>query len=1229
MQTRILIAFCWVIVSSALEAQEPLPLAQDELLHRARVWEVRDRGDLARLALEKLAAARPGSTEALLELGELHLRLADIRAAEQVLSVLNQRFPGSEAARTFAIEYRFATRDRLQLASIRRLIQVGRETQARKELDRLFPEGAPGGMLSIEYYRILASTPSGWAPAYEGLKKLAAAHPGNPRYAIALARHLLREDKTAVEGAVALSALARRDDVRVREIDDVLSSVLRDSRHDLPRGIVDEYLSRNPEDEEVRNALSRRERALEEKALVAGNALARIDADLQERNLRRLNRTFTAASSPDPRAIEGRLLSALLAGQHPGAADMTDATALAAAWRISSQESLRAGNLELAAAQLHAAVAIRTERYEGVIPIASRLEALGESRLSAELLRAASRLDESSGWLFGTYVRWLIDNQRAEEALSLLERRPVGSRWTAQSRDTLKARALDQRSQSHDAAGRIQDAIADLEAAIALAPAEPWSRYRLAGLYARQGDPERGRAVLSEGVQRAAGDEAMRYVQSLYLASLDDYEGALAAIASIPWEDQDEGMIQLQARLRMELARTNARRLKAAGALSSARAALLDVEPVAQLGLEWARQLAFAWIELGDSQRAIALTNQYAHSAPTTDRALLTHAEVLDRAGETERLSSILDRLRALPLSREQQATTARLQRSLDLRRIQALLREGDFESAARLLDEMQARAPGNDRELRIARAELDLASGNPRAARDRLAALTSEQPDELDTRLIYVRALTESGEIELARTQLRMMQEQARPDDVDIQLRIAHRQLAVRDAAGADRTMQAILPIAPQRAEVWMLAGNAAQERRHYAAARNYFMQAQRAGDPSVATQARVAREAIDARLQSWAEAAVETREKPGEPGISDFSSITIPAAWVYANHDGRRFALRTDVLSIDAGSLSDSFDSAALFGTIQAAGPEAQRSHENEAQSGLSLAMEYSTDTLHVDLGTTPRNFQLPQVVGGIEWTPAVGRFDAGLGLSRRAVTGSVLSYGGMRDPISGAEWGGVVATGPYARLALYRERYGISATVTAAELTGTRVPDNRFFGARATADWRFLARDTVRAYLGLTLNRWHYESNLQNYTFGSGGYYSPQSYLSIAVPVELQGLSRGWSYRLRASLSRTSSRVDRAPFYPADPGLQSQAAASALPAGFDEPYFAAQNSSGVSMSAYAAAERQIARAFVLGLKADIDHADYYEPRTYMLYLRYVFGSPAARAAVPPRPVRVYGDY
>ncbi|WP_198683628.1 cellulose synthase subunit BcsC-related outer membrane protein [Peristeroidobacter agariperforans] len=1201
-------------------------------MHNARVWETRDRGDLARLALEKLASARPDSPEVLLELGELNLRLSDIRAAEHVLERLNRRFPASAFATTFAIEYRFATRDRLQLASVARLIQTGHGEEARRQLDQLFPNGAPGGMLSTEYYRLLAGTPSGWTPAYHGLKALAETHRDDPRYQLALAKLLLYHEGTAGQASEILSALARRDDVRVADIDALLASSMQKPGNRVPPRVLREYLERHPSDAAVRELLRAQEFASEEAELLASGRLARIDIDGQKRNLQRLNTSLTALPDSNALAAEGKALTQLLAGQFPKWTPMQN-EALAAAWMIRSREAQGAGQLELAAVQLHAAVALRSGEYEAVIPLASRMESLSDPALSGELLMAASRLQPGSDWLFETSVRWLANNDRAAEALSLLSSRAASSARSTRSGDELWALALARRAQAREAEGHPKEAISDLERAIVLAPRDPWNRYRLARLHAQQGSAEQSRAVLDEGVRLAASDPEMRYVQGLYLASIDDYEGAVAAIENIAANDRSEAINQLHARAQIEVASASARRLKSAGDADGARATLVAVEPLARVSADRMRQVAFAWIEIGDSRRAIDLATH--HSAcdareglAWSPQELLVCAEVFDRADDTERLSAALERLQTRQLTEEQRASTVHLQGSLDLLRVRTLQRERNLESAQRLLDEALQRAPA-DRRLRIARAELDLADSQPHAARDRLTVLTSEQPEDLNTRLTLVRALAESGQTALARQQLEAVQTQAHADDVDLQLRITRWQLASGDVAAADRTVQAVLATAPQRADALLLAGRVAQDERRYVAARDYYTQALRTGDESTATQAKLAQVDIDVRLQSWVEAAFEARHKPGEPGISRFDSTAVPAAWAHTMDDGRRFALRMDAIDIDAGELSSSFDTAALLGTIQAAGPQAQRAFVNEAQKGLSFGVEYLSDTLHADFGSTPRGFLLPNLVGGVEWTPDWGSLDLGLGFARRAVTSSVLSFGGLRDPISGVEWGGVVATGPFARIGLFRERYGFSGTLAVAELTGTRVPDNRFFKMRASADWKFLSGEETRAFIGTTINYWSYDRNLQNHTFGNGGYYSPQSYLSLTAPIEVQGISGRWSYRVRAAVSYTLSRVDEAAFYPDDPELQSRAAASPLPSGFDSPNFPNSRGSGLSLSGYAAVEWQISRAMVVGAKLDIDRADFYEPTTYMIYLRHIIGSPGPPLAEPPRPVTLFSDY
>jgi cellulose synthase operon protein C len=1226
MSWRSLILAC-ALGASSVAAQQPYPLANEELLHSARSWEARDRGDLARLALEKLVAARPDSPAALLELGELHLRMADVPAAQRVLEQLNTRFKGSPDARTFATALRVATRDRLQLASVQRLIQLGQGAAAKAALDKLFPDGAPDGTSAIEYYRLLARTPGGWERARDGLRSLAARRADDPRYRLALARHLLSREASELEGLQILHELAQRDDIREREVANAFSAAISSLGYQrVPANILRAYSARHPDDANAARLLEQRLRIEQEAQLLLRLADSAANPAEQRGNLLELRAALLGGRATNSSFEHALAVQRALRGVPHGGDSRFDATTRAALkWARRSIESAT-DEPARAAIEKNIAVAFAGANFEQAIALAKQLQALGAHGEAEELLATARELDPQSSWLFETQVRALLDRGDIEAALQLLEGRPVDARWTAAARDELLTTALDRRAEAALAAGDTARARSDLERAIHLQPTNPWTRYRLAGLLARDGEPDAGRALLRDGVSQSPGNPEMRYAQALYLASIDDYAAALASVDSIPSAQRSASMVELHGRARSAVARSEAQSRAQAGDRSGARAALNSVEALAAGDLDRARQLANAWLDLGDTAQALRVLDLYQRGHANRDSdVLLARAEILHRVDDP-RLVTTLEQLRTqTDLTPVQRAELARLERAAQLSAIRALQREGRFDAAAARLDALLAEQ-SNDRELRIARAELEASAGRPRSARDLYAALVAENPDDLDTRLAYARALTDSNDRELARLQLQNVVERASPTDVELQLSIARRQLALGDADAATATVERVLAVAPERTDALLLAGRARLLERDFAGARNYFDRAEHGVGSDVQLQARAARAAIDARRQHWMESGFESRHKPGDAGVSQFDALIVPTLWSYGYDYERRLTLRADAVSVDAGSLSADFDTAALLGSVQAAGPAAPRPYRNGTQQGMSLGLIYATDAFSADLGTTPLGFLLPNIVGGVVWSPDWRGIDFALGIDRRAVTSSVLSYAGMRDPISGREWGGVVATGPYVEAGWYREFVSVSGTLRYSQLEGTNVLDNGFIGVRGAADWKFWSRPQWRAFIGAVVNYWAYDHNQQNYTFGSGGYYSPESYVSLSIPLEVHGEWRDWSYRVRASLSYSDSTIARAPFYPTDAALQAAAANAPLPSGFDSPYFENDDGGGTSLSGYAAVERQLLPGLVMGAKLDIDRADYYEPTIVMLYVRHVFGDAPTPVARPPRPASSY---
>jgi len=1185
--------FC---VAAVAEGVLSSPGAQ--LMHSARFWEAHDRGDLAQAALKKLVAASPNSPEALLQLGELDLRISQFADAAQADSELTRRFGSSPIAREFTTEYRFATRDRLQLASVRRLMELRHTAEARAALDRLFPGAPPREALGIDYYTLLSSTPDGFDLAYKGMTDLAKRHPDDPRYQLALARFMVRDRESASAGVLVLEQLRRRDDVRAEDVDRALASgLLRLGVERAPTELVHAYLARHPDDADITGLSNEQERARKERDLLSAAALPRVLPEVQQR----LSQDLASARGQDAGGSQARL------------------------WLDRSRRSLRNHSERRAAAELRAALGLFRHNYEAQIDIAKSLEPLASAEEAGELLATAARLAPQSTWLFETQVRWLLSHGDTPTAIELLRNHELTPRWTARSRDKLLAAALEQRASNEVNAGQLDSARADLQAAIRLAPLDVWMRYRLAEDYRTQGEIERGRSLMSEGLKIEPGVPEMRYVAALYLSHIDDYEAAYAAIDGLDAGRRNEEMNALRDRMCVALARANARRLKDGGDMDGARAALLEAEPAASHGIDRAAELAYSWIALGSPDHGLSLVKPYIDGPGAIDpKALLTWARVLNSADDTVRSAPVLAQLRSMPgLGETERATVKQLQRALDLRRIRDLEHHRQFAQARQHLEEMLAGEPG-DRQLRVMRADLDLEMSDPRAARDRYASLMAEDPDDLDTRLSYVRALTESGDVAIARAQLQAVEDRIPADDPELRITLARRQLSLGEAGKTLHTLSPILASSPARSDVLMLAGRAESAQRHFASAHDYFEQAAQIATGDDALAARRESQAIEDRLQSSVAAGLIARHQPGSAGMSQLDAVTLPSAWLLAESYEWRFTGRADAVFLDAGQWSRSGQPLPLIGTLQALGSAMSLRHTGTRQIGLSPAVGFQTDTLAVDVGSTPLGFVLPKPVGGIEWRPTWHSIDITLGLARRAVTSSELSYAGLKDPITGTPWGAVVETGPHAGFGLYRPNYGISASVQLSELTGTRVLDNRFAGERVSGSWKFLSRPALHADVGVTVNSWTYQHNLSNYTFGSGGYYSPKSYVSVSTPVELVGEHAGWIYDLRAAVSYSVSQVSNVPFYPNDAALQALAARSALPAGYSSADFPGYHSTGLGFSAYGATERQLTPGWVLGLLFDLDRTDYYHPTTIGVYVRHAFAPSVTRTVSPPRPIR-----
>lgn len=1316
----------------------------DTLLAAARMWDGKQRGDLARQMLEKYLLARPDSAEALFMLGELELRSNQPERAQALLERLRQRHPQAPETRDLALLLRLYGQERQALAQARLFARAGQYNAALAELRRLFPEGPPPGELALEYYRVLAQTPKGEAEARQGLERLRQRYPDDVRYELALTRLLGDTPAGRARALQTFARLARQGDAPRQALLDAWRSILYRLPEDgsaIPH--LRAYLAFAPEEsamaDRLRNAQlahAAQQRLMADPAYQARlRALKALDRDETDLEQAKADLHLALARRPhDPEVLGGLGLVHLRRGEHdaaqawfaaaarhdPDSRRWTQLARTARFWGLLRQVDgqLAAAQLDAAESSARAALALDPQHPEALASLAAvQLEA-GQLAAAEQGYRHILAEHPTHASAVRGLTRLLVRSQRQAEARALLARqRELLPAATRDRYADLEASLLRDEADALLAARRTGRALESLEHALLLAPGDPWVRYDLARLYSRLGLPELGRRLMQSEVTPtdAAQAHALAYAEALYLAGENDPEAALAALARIPTSARNSAMQALEQRARLDYLLDQAAQHAARGDHGEALRLVQIAERQAWQDPAQVHRVAHAWVSLGETAQAEALMQELLRRQPDDPAHLLDLASILDRSQADAQLAELLPRLQARgDWSAAEVERLLALETNLIARQVDKALQTGRPD-LARARASAPLTAPGDPLQLQKARARLLLEARDYAAALPLLERLARTFPGDAALGLDLARAQAESGDAAAALATLAALRSRLGPEQLELKLAVL-RQLTRMQQLDAARAQAAELRLQyPEHPEVLLASGRVELAARNYPAALAYFHAArQAAGYPAGTDTGRIAlleprpdasaaplplqlayeleaqtrRDAgpglldagatglsprlaltlwqppldgparppmrlarssskaaatplpsiaaaeiqdIEARRQTRVEIGYDQYRKHAAPGTSTFKGEEIPlVGWLARGYDGHLF-VQTDRVELDAEALPAAYDDAALFGQIQAHAYRPSHALPQRAH-GQHLGIGYRSDTLRFDLGLTGQGFPVRNVVGGLAYRWELGgRFNtsATLEFSRRPITSSLTAYAGSRDPVTGEIWGGVVATGIGGRIAADLGPYSGFASLSLAKLTGKNVLDNERMLLRAGLDRDVLRTPDMRINLGLVLSWWKYAENQGYYTFGHGGYYSPQNYLALSVPVDWAGRRGRLSWQLRASLSVSNSREDAADFYPTRPDLQARAATAPLPAGYTAPRYASSQGGGVGHSLLAAAEYRLTPHLALGGRFSLDRSDYYNPNSLLVYLRYFLDPRVEPVRFPPVPVQPYAQF
>lgn len=367
--------------------------------------------------------------------------------------------------------------------------------------------------------------------------------------------------------------------------------------------------------------------------------------------------------------------------------------------------------------------------------------------------------------------------------------------------------------------------------------------------------------------------------------------------------------------------------------------------------------------------------------------------------------------------------------------------------------------------------------------------------------------------------------------------------------------------------------------------------------------------------------------RNRAGEAGLSRLSDFQLPVQARFPVGEGKIVVGVTPTV-LDAGTPASDYPTGSRFGGGPAAALNALRNGTTTNQqnaSGVGLNVGYEGKNFDAGIGTTPLGFPTTNVVGNVTFKGGFGdSWSYKADLSRRAVTDSVLSFAGAKDERTNERWGGVVATGARGDIGYDDGTYGVYGYLAAHGITGKNVASNSRLETGGGAYLHLLNTPSSKLTLGMNIGLMGYDKNLSYYTFGQGGYFSPQSFVSVAFPVDWTGRADRLAWRVNASLGVQSFTQKSSPYFPTDPtrnAAASRAAGDALALGLSSAtynnMYASTSKTGLAYNLAAVLEYQLAPKMFLGGALGFNNAQNYRQFTGSVYLRYMFGGSSTLGA------------
>lgn len=238
--------------------------------------------------------------------------------------------------------------------------------------------------------------------------------------------------------------------------------------------------------------------------------------------------------------------------------------------------------------------------------------------------------------------------------------------------------------------------------------------------------------------------------------------------------------------------------------------------------------------------------------------------------------------------------------------------------------------------------------------------------------------------------------------------------------------------------------------------------------------------------------------RYKSGDRGFSKLKDLKMPLSFLYPMGEGQKLSLRFILRYVDSGSLVQNPYMGKYYEFLNS-GFQINKPVTSKLLFQPEIAYEREGYP-HIDLSlsTTPINGSVsPMPV----FSAIINYRYFWFNIHQSSIDESILSLQGQKDPYSNSKWGRALKTGTQAGLNFsLSNSYWLTISGSFDYIWGKNLWENYTFGANLSFGKNFTIDEKREIDFGMFYVLQHYRRNSNFFTFGHGGYFSPQIFHMI---------------------------------------------------------------------------------------------------------------------------------